>query len=122
MQLMKVHKNARLTPKGRLQLVRDIDGGMTIVAAAALHRVSKPTAAKWFSRYKTQGEAGLLDRSSRPHALRALTPDEVLRRIETLRRSRMTMDRIAALVGVSSATVSRALKRAGLSRLSDLDP
>jgi transposase InsO family protein len=95
---------------------------MSIVAAAALHRVSPPTAAKWLSRYKAQGEAGLIDRSSRPHVMRAPTPDEVLRRIEELRRSRMTMDRIASLVGVSSATVSRALKRAGLSRLADLDP
>lgn len=120
---MKIHKNARLTPKGRLELARSVvQGGVSLVRAAAQHRVSTRTAAKWVARYKTNGEAGLADRSSRPHQLRAVTPRRTVRRIEQLRRQRMTIVRIASAVGVSRSTVGRVLAKAGLSKLSDLDP
>jgi transposase InsO family protein len=120
---MKLHSNAKLTPKGRLALVRAVkQDKLTLNAAAAAFKVSTVTARKWVQRFGAEGAAGLADRSSRPARLRAPTPPKVIRRIEQLRRSRMTGARIAALTGVSSATVSRVLKRLGLSHLSALDP
>lgn len=120
---MKVHKNARLTPKGRRQLVRDVaQRGMRLASAARSHQVSPATAAKWVRRWRERGESGLLDVSSRPHRLRAPTPERVIRRIIALRRTRMTMGRIAEHVKVSRATVSRVLAKAGISRLADLEP
>jgi transposase InsO family protein len=120
---MKLHSNAKLTPKGRLELAQSvIKHGMTLDAAAAASKVSTRTANKWVQRFKAEGIGGLQDRSSRPTKLRAPTPGRVIKRIEQLRRQRMTGARIAELTGVSTATVSRVLKRLGLSRLSALDP
>jgi transposase InsO family protein len=95
---------------------------MTLNAAAAAFKVSTVTVRKWVQRFGAEGSVGLQDRSSRPARLRAPTPPKVIRRIEQLRRQRMTGARIAELTGVSTATVSRVLKRLGLSRLSALDP
>jgi transposase len=120
---VKLHSNAKLTPKGRLELAQAVvKHGMTLDAAAAASKVSTRTANKWVQRFKTEGLAGLQDRSSRPTRLRSPTPPKTIRRIEQLRRQRMTGARIAELTGVSTATVSRVLKRLGLSRLSALDP
>jgi transposase InsO family protein len=66
--------------------------------------------------------AGLQDRSSRPHRLRQPTAPEVIEHIESLRRQRLPGKEIAAMVGVSPATVSRTLKRLGLNKLSALEP
>ena len=120
---MKLHSNAKLTPKGRLALAQAVkEGRLTLNAAAAAFKVSERTARKWVQRFEAEGPAGLQDRSSRPMHLRAATPPKVVRRIEQLRRERMTGARIAELTGVSTATVSRVLRRLGLSRLSSLDP
>jgi transposase InsO family protein len=120
---MNIHKNARLTLVRRLELVRDmIDQGFTPCTAAAVHGVSGPSARKWLGRYLAHGEIGLRDRSSRPkHSPRQIKPEKALTIVE-LRRRRLTQARIAASVGVSKSTVGRVLKRAGLSRLSDLEP
>ena len=77
---------------------------------------------KWVARFKADGVEGLIDRSSRPHHLRAVTPEPVVRRIIALRRLRWIGKHIAREAGVSPATVSRVLHRAGLSRLRDPDP
>lgn len=120
---MKLHSNAKLTPKGRLALAQAVKRGeLSIDAAAAAFNVTSRTARKWTARFEAEGLGGLQDRSSRPNKLRSPTPGRVIKRIEQLRRQRMTGARIAELVGVSSSTVSRVLKRLGLSRLSALDP
>ena len=109
---MKLHSNAKLTPKGRLALAQAVkEGRLTLNAAAAAFKVSERTARKWVQRFEAEGPAGLQDRSSRPMHLRAATPPKVVRRIEQLRRERMTGARIAELTGVSTATVSRAAPR-----------
>jgi transposase len=77
---------------------------------------------KWVKRYQSEGVAGLRDRSSRPHRLHQATPQATIDRIEALRRHRRPGNEIAATVGVSAATVSRILKRLGLSKLSALEP
>ncbi len=119
---MNVHKNARLTPLGREHLVRLMLGGQSPEAAAAAVGVCPRTARKWLARYRAEGLAGLQDRSSRPARLRRPTPTKIVERIIALRHLRWTGKHIARAVGVSPATVSRVLKRAGLSRLKDLEP
>ena len=120
---MNIHKNARLTLARRVEMVKDIvEHALHPAQAAILHGVSAPTASKWLGRYLAQGEAGLHDRSSRPHrSPRAIAPATALAIVE-LRRRRLTQARIAASLGVSMSTVSRVLVRAGLSKLRDLEP
>lgn len=119
---MNVHKNARLTPIGRERLVGMIKSGMSFAQAAAICGVCAGTASKWYRRFKAEGLEGLRDRSSRPAKLRNPTSAATCTRIIALRRQRLTGDHIAAKTGVSPATVSRVLRRAGLSRMRDLEP
>jgi len=120
---MNTHKNARLTYLRRLEMVKDIaERGVSASDAAARHGVSAVTARKWLGRYLADGAAGLLDKSSRPEkSPRAIEPHVALAIVE-LRRKLYLQARIATYMGVSKATVSRVLRRAGLSRLSDLRP
>ena len=69
---MNVHKNARLTPRGRERIVRQVASGQMpeAVAEAVGVRHCPRTVRKWVDRYRREGLAGLLDRSSRPHRLR----------------------------------------------------
>jgi transposase InsO family protein len=94
------HKNARLTYLRRLEMVLDITGGGCAASqAAARHGVSTVTARKWLGRHLVEGAAGLMDKSSRPQ------------------RSPRTLE-----PHVAQTIVSRVLRHAGLSRLSDLRP
>ena len=120
---MDIHKNARLTLHGREALARmGTSPGVTLNAAAAAFNVSARTAAKWVRRFQSQGRQGLQDRSSRPHRFYRPTPPALVEQVETLRRQRWTGCRIARSTGLSPATVSRILRRKGISRLRDLDP
>ena len=117
---MNSHKNARLTFEGRKLLVERIEA-MGLMPAAEAAGISARTARKWLKRFDEQGLAGLLDRSSRPATTRTSLDEALCERIEQLRRLRMPMRRIAAVVGRSVATVSRQLARLGLSSLKALD-
>ena len=119
---MDIHKNARLTPKGRERIVRQVLSGQTPKAAALAVGVCPRTIRKWVTRYRVEGLVGLEDRSSRPHRVRQPMPQEVIEKIERLRRQRWTGKQIAAEAGVSTATVSRVLRRLGLNKLSALEP
>ena len=119
---MNIHQNARLTPLGRERMVQMVLRGVAPEAAARAAGVSPRTVRKWVARFRAEGTTGLLDRSSRPRKLRNPTPDAIVERIIALRRERWTGERIAQTVGVSAATVSRVLRRAGLSRMKDLEP
>ena len=119
---MDIHKNARLTPRGREHMLSMVLGGQTPQAVAAAVGVCPRTVRKWLRRFREEGLAGLQDRSSRPHKLRQPTPQPAIDRIEALRRQRLTGQAIAAETGVSPATVSRILKKLGLNRLSALEP
>ena len=87
---MNVHKNARLTPRGRERIVRQVANGQTPEAVAQAAGVCPRTVRKWVDRYRREGLAGLQDRSSRPHQLRQPTPQAVVKEIERLRRQRWT--------------------------------
>lgn len=120
---MNTHKNARLTFARRLEMVQDItERGLTPPEAATLHGVTAPTARKWLGRYLAGGVAALADASSRPtRSPRAIAPTTALLIVE-LRQQRLLQRQIARSAGVSGATVSRVLARAGMSRLCDLQP
>ena len=120
---MDIHKNARLTPHSRAELVRRVvQERQSWATVATAFGVCTKTVGKWVSRFRAEGSAGLQDRSSRPHRLRRPTPEPVVKRIEALRRERRTGQQIAAEVGVSPATVSRVLRRLGLNTLKALEP
>ena len=120
---MDYHHHARLTVHGRELLCRAVEEGrLGLCEAAAEHKLSRQSAARWVRRYREQGMAGLADRSSRPHRLRQPTSAELVARVEALRRERWTGLRIAQQTGLSRATVSRILRRLKLSRMRDLEP
>jgi len=118
---MNSHKNARTTYEGRKLLIARISE-LGLMPAAAAAGISARTARKWQSRFVQEGLQGLLDRSSRPAKTRSTLNAELSGRIERLRRQRMPMRQIAAVVGRSVATVSRLLASLGLSSLKALDP
>jgi transposase InsO family protein len=120
---MDIHKNARLTPRSRAELVRRVlVERQSKSAVAASFGVCIKTVTKWVERYENEGQDGLRDRSSRPKVSPRQTPDEAAARIETLRRQRWSGQQIAHEIRVSSATVSRVLRRLGLNRLDSLEP
>jgi len=120
---MNIHKNARTTPYSRAEIVRRVMVlRETPRAVATALGVSRRTVAKWLARYRAEGEAGLADRSSRPHCMPSATPADVVEQVITLRRQRITGQQIAATLALSPATVSRVLRKARLSRMRDLDP
>ena len=90
---------------------------MGLMPAAEGAGISRQTARKWLRRFDDGGEDALRDRSSRPRRTRTTVDAEVAERIEQLRRARMPMRSIAAVVGRSVATISRFLGGLGLSSL-----
>lgn len=119
---MNVHKNAKLTATGRAELVGRVLAGQTAKAVAAALGLDQKTVRKWVARFISEGRSGLEDRSSRPRETPTATPRDEIERIIALRRQRLTGRQIARQVAVSPATVSRVLRRAGLSRIRDLEP
>lgn len=117
-----VHKNAKLTPAGRAVLVERIEAGERAEVVAREMCVSRRTAFKWLKRYREEGEAGLEDRSSRPHRHPRTTPRTRRRQIERLRRKGWSSPRIAEHLGMSVSTVTVVVRRLGLNRLSKLAP
>jgi len=117
-----MHKHARLTPKGRETMLARLQAGQHQVDVAQAMGVSLTTLKKWLRRFRAEGLAGLQDRSSRlRHSPRALR-QRLCQRIIHLRRQRRTGRLIVRQLGVSPASVSRVLRRAGLSRWRDLQP
>jgi transposase InsO family protein len=103
-------------------MVEAVQCGGALAEVAAAFRVDRKTVRKWVRRYGQSGLAGLEDASSRPKHSPARIARGTAQRVITLRRRRWTMEHIARELGVSRATVSRVLARAGLSRLESLDP
>ena len=118
---MDIHENARTTRHSRLLMVRRLASGWSVAAVSAAQGVSRKTVRKWRERHAGQGEAGLMDRSSRPHRsptrLAAATEAE----IEALRRQRLSGPAIARRLGRPVSTIGVVLRRRGLGRLAALD-
>ena len=120
---MNIHKNARLTPQGRLLMVLRIEEeGWTVADAAAAAGLSERRTREWLKRYRAGGEIALHDKSSTPARYRDPAPNPRDGAIERLRRQRMPGDRIARELGLPRSTVGAVLRRLGLGRLKALDP
>jgi transposase InsO family protein len=120
---MDVHKNARTTPRSRAEIVRRVrEGAQPPGVVAAAMGVSDCTVRKWLARYETEGEAGLVDRSCRPHRSPRATPRLLASWAERLRRQRWTGAQIAEVLRLSPTTVARLIRRQGLGRLRALEP
>jgi transposase InsO family protein len=120
---MYVHANAKLGLAGRFALVRAIEEGMSLKAAAAAFSVSPATAHRWWHRWRAASEdarrtlACLFDRSSRPRrSPRQLAP-ELEQAICACRRQTGWGPRlVAGATGFAHSTVWKVLWRAGISR------
>ena len=119
---MNMHKNARLTPKGREILIARLERGERPCDVAVAMGVSERTVYKWRNRYREYGLDGLLDRSSRPLRSPNQTSEAREKQVIALRKERRIYDRIADQTGLSRATVGRILVRHGLNRWRDLEP
>ncbi|MGB5731020.1 MAG: IS481 family transposase [Acidimicrobiia bacterium] len=116
---MRQHPNAPLTVEGRRRMVRCvIDREWTVEATADRFQVDAKTVRKWRDRYVAEGDAGLRDRSSRPHRSPNRTPRQLRRKVCRIRRKhRWGADHIAYEIGLAASTVQNILNQAGLGRL-----
>jgi transposase InsO family protein len=112
-----------LTETGRLRLARCVVAdSWPLRRAAERFQVSPTTAKRWADRYRSAGEAGMVDRSSRPARCPRRTRQRTERRIIKVRvLRRWGPARIAGLLGLQPSTVHRVLTRYGLHRLDHLD-
>jgi transposase InsO family protein len=117
------HRNAPLSETGRLRLARCVVvEGWSLRRAAERFQVAVTTAARWAGRYRELGEAGMADRSSRPHHSPTRTPNRTERRIIKVRvLRRWGPARIGYLLGLHPSTVHRVLTRYGMAKLRWLD-
>ena len=117
------HRNAPLSETGRLRLARCVvEDGWPLRRAAERFQVAVSTAARWAGRYRALGEAGMVDRSSRPHRSPNRTPTRTERRIIGVRVTRRWGPaRIAYLLGLNVSTVHNVLRRYRIARLRWLD-
>ena len=117
---MNSHKNAKLTAKGREEMIRRMRYQPAATVAAGFG-VSLRTARKWMSRYLQGGVGALADKSSRPKRCREKLTERELKYILSLRKERLTGDDIALQLGLCRSSVFRALRKLGCSRLSSLE-
>jgi transposase InsO family protein len=118
---MRCHANARLSPIGRRLLVDRIEtDGWTVGDAAQSAGITERTARKWLARWRAEGAAGLLDRSSAPNVVANKTEEQVVELIASLRRLRFSAPQIAELLDRPLSTVCAVLKRLGMGRLGRL--
>ena len=118
------HRNARTTVEGRRLIVRrHREECWPQAHIAAAMGISRKCVKKWLDRYDAEGEAGLEERSSRPHHSPTRTSPEVEARVVQLRRlERRGPEWVGFELGVPARTVSRILARHGLPHLAVLDP
>ena len=117
------HRNARTTFQGRLLIVQRHQDGWAKAHIADAMGLSRPCVHKWVRRYSEEGEAGLHDRSSRPHRSPRRTASAVEAQIVECRRDeRRGQDWIGPELGVPARTVCRVLRRHAVPYLRECDP
>jgi transposase InsO family protein len=116
------HANARTTVYARKLIVARVRAGHRPGEVAKQLGVSRQTVYKWVRRWRTEGAAGLTDRSSRPHSMPRQTSPETVARIVAARAAHHAGPvRLAPIVGVPASTIGAVLARAGVPRLADID-
>lgn len=118
------HRNARLTFHGRRLLVARVrEQGMPVAHVARAMGVSRQCAHRWVARWDAEGDAGLWDRSSRPHRMPNRTSPEIEAVVLAARvEHRRGQDWLGPELGIAPRTVSRILRRHGVPRLAVCDP
>ena len=118
------HANARLNLHGRRLLVsRVIGDGRPVAHVAKELGVSRQCAHRWVNRFRVQGEAGLVDRSSRPLRCPRRTSADVEQAVLQMRRTeRRGQDWIGPELGLPPRTVSAILRRHRVPYLRECDP
>jgi transposase InsO family protein len=122
---MNIHRRAKTCPESRALLCRRVLGkeAWPMGQASRAAGVSRQTARKWIRRFLDEGEAGLLDRSSRPHrSPRKLSLSREGLAVHLRRQHRLTAQALAELTGIPRSTLGRVLRRHKLSRARDLEP
>jgi transposase InsO family protein len=111
-----MHKLARLTPMGRLRMVRRLEAGARLCAVAAALDLSTTSVRRWWRRYQAEGLAGLSDRSSRPHRSPRALSRVRRRQISRRRQWGWSSLRIARDLRLPLPTVVHVQRRLGLAR------
>jgi transposase InsO family protein len=118
---MRLHANAALSLNGRRRMVGQVvAGGRSLTEAAEAAGVSDRTCSKWVARYRVEGDAGLLDRSSAPRHVHNRTDENTVALLAALRRLRFTAPELADLLDMPISTVSAVFKRIGMGKLGRL--
>lgn len=112
-----MHKLARLTPLGRLRMVRRLEAGEQVRDVAEAIDLSTTTVRRWQRRYQAEGAAGLVDRSSRPHRSPRALPRARRRQITCHRHWGWSSLRIARDLQLPLPTVVHVQRRLGLARI-----
>ena len=119
---MNIHSLARTTPSSRGLIAARRDAGLSETSIATQLGIDRKTVRKWTKRKRDEGDAGLLDRTSRPHSSPTALPAEWKAAVEALRRIRFTQAEIAAVLKLSKSRVQRTVAGVGLAKLSSLEP
>lgn len=118
---MRVHRNAKTTPKARALIVQRVEAeGWTVEETAEAFGVSERTVHKWRARWRMGGEASLADRSSAPVRIPHRTPGRREAAILRRRHQRWPIAPIAHHLRLPRSTVGAVVRRHGLGRLPPL--
>ena len=116
------HANARTTVYARRLIVARVLAGHRPGEVARQLGISRQTVYKWVRRWRSEGSAGLVDRSSRPHRMPRKTPPETVAAIVAARTAHHAGPvRLAAILGMAASTIGMVLTRAGVPRLAEVD-
>jgi transposase InsO family protein len=117
------HSNARTTLYASQLIIQRHHAGWPAAHIADQLGVSRATVHKWLQRHRTEGDTGLLDRTSRPHHSPTRTPPATETAILRLRQdTRRGPVFIAGTLGLAASTVGRVLHRHHVPHLADIDP
>ena len=115
---MRMHRNAKTTPKGRALIVQRVEvDGWSVGQTATAFGVSTRTVHKWRARHAAAGLAGLEDREAAPRRIHHRTPPRVVAAIAALRAQRYSGPAIGRRLRLPRSTVGSGLRRLGLGRL-----
>jgi hypothetical protein len=95
---------------------------MTVIEASRLAGFSERTGHKWLRRFREEGRSGLCDRTSQPRCLARSHELGFVVEAVGRRRQGQAAVRIAAELGIPRSTVGFWLRKAGISKISSLQP
>ena len=108
-------RSARSDVPGQSPVVGEADRGGEVagVGGRAGRGISQRSASKWVARFRSEGVAGLEDRSSVPRRMPRLSPADRVESIAALGRLRLTGAEISWILGMPLSTVPAKKTNAG---------